>query len=41
MASTDVDMLCLWAAGDPDGDVVFATATLVKHQVFNGPPHMN
>jgi hypothetical protein len=26
---------------DTDGEVVFATASMVKRQVFNGPPPMN
>jgi hypothetical protein len=26
---------------DTDGEVVFATASMLKHQVFNSPPNMN
>jgi hypothetical protein len=26
---------------DPAGEVVFATASMLKHQVFNSPPNMN
>jgi hypothetical protein len=33
MASTDVDALWLLATCDTDGEVVFATDSIMKHQV--------